>query len=217
VLKRFPVNQVVLDYSQSFFSKPCADAMATIYSPKNFFGVSDGGLLISSIHVDEPETQDSGSLARATHLIKRLADSPESGYADYQRAELSLNECELLRMSRMTERVLSSIDFAAVRKKRIENFSYLRDRLASLNQISFEMPGQVAPLCYPFMTDDADLREMLIRNRIYVATYWPEVMDRSTDQWAERMVKNLLPLPIDQRYRQTDMERVVSIILGESA
>jgi len=54
-----------------------------------------------------------------------------------------------------------------------------------------------------------------VKARIFVATYWHDAIDRVSDEWAERMVINLLPLPIDQRYGPHDMERLVSVILGE--
>lgn len=217
VLERFSSDRVVLDYSQSFFSKPNSKALATIYSPRKFFGVPDGGILLSLIQVDVPEVQDFGSIGRASHLIKRLGDSPESGYADYQQAEASLENCDPARMSKLTERILSSIDISAAAKRRRDNYAFLHKRLGHLNRLKLDLPEHAAPLCYPFLSDTPDLRSELIRNRIFVPTYWSEVIGRASTQWSERMVKRLLPLPVDQRYDQADMERVASIILGERA
>jgi hypothetical protein len=216
VLQRFPPEQVVLDYSQSFFAPPVDEALATIYSPRKFFGVPDGGLLISRVPVSLPEGQDTGSFERMSHLMRRLGDCPEAGYAEYQHSEESLTECEPKRMSSLTERILSSINFDHASKKREENFLFLHERLGEDNKISLDISSITAPLCYPFLTHDADLRRRLINNRVFVATYWIDAISRVSDEWAEKMVRNLLPLPIDQRYGQKDMERLVSIILGEN-
>jgi len=216
VLQRFPPGQIVLDYSQSFFAPPVNEALATIYSPRKFFGVPDGGMLISRVPVSLPEERDTGSFGRMSHLMRRLGECPEAGYAEYQHSEESLTECEPKRMSRLTERILSSIDFDHARKTREENFLFLHERLGEVNQLSLDTSSITAPLCYPFLTHDTDLRRRLIDNRVFVATYWTDAIGRVSDEWAEKMVRNLLPLPIDQRYGQKDMERLVSVIIGEN-
>lgn len=216
LIRRFAPDQVVLDYSQAFFSPPRMEAVATIYSPRKFFGVPDGGLLASRIPVSLPEEQDRGSFSRVSHLMRRLGDTPEAGYADYRRAEESLTDLEPRRMSRLTERILSSIDFDNASRKRRENFMFLHEMLGGENMFAANIAQYTAPLCYPFMTADAGLRDRLINHRIYVASYWPDSIGRVSHDWAVRMVRNLLPLPIDQRYGRKEMRRLASVILGAS-
>ncbi len=215
LLKRFAPEQLVFDYSQAFFSTPAVDSLATLYSPRKFFGVPDGGFLISQISISAPEMQDTGSLDRTPHLLKRLDESPEAGYSLYQAAEESLELCEPKRMSQLTERILSSIDFDYARNKRLKNFRHLHEKLGEMNAITIDLRQNSAPLCYPFATQDAGLRNRLVNERIFIATYWAEATDRVTSEWAEAMITNLLPLPIDQRYGPADMERIISIITGE--
>lgn len=215
LMRRFPPGQIVLDYSQAFFAAPEDKALATIYSPRKFLGVPDGGMLYSRNPLDQPKHQDEESIFRSSHLIKRLADTPESGYADYQTAEASLAECEPKRMSKLTERILASVDVESARKKRRDNFLFLQERLGAENRFDCELSEEAVPLCYPFQTDDPELRARLIKNRIFVATYWPDAIGRVDDEWAEKMIKNLLPLPIDQRYGLEDMERMVTVIMGK--
>ena len=210
LLQRLSPDQVVLDFSQSFFSRFDNDALATIYSPRKFFGVPDGGLLISRIPVPSSEMQDTGSFGRISHLMRRLGNSPEAGYAEYQHAEESLAECEPKQMSRLTDRILSSIDFDSVSKKRRENYLFLHRALGKDNQLSVDVSSVTAPLCYPLLTSDSGLRVRLVNERIFVPTYWTDALSRVSSGWAERMVRNLLPLPIDQRYAQKDMGRLVS-------
>lgn len=213
--RRFSPHQLVLDYSQAFFDSPDDSALATIYSPRKFFGVPDGGILVSQIQTSLPTSQDVGSFERTSHLIRRLGDTAESGYADFQRAENSLIECEPKRMSKLTEKILSSVDFESIGRRRRENFLYLHELLGRSNLTSIDRSQVSAPLCYPYMTEDSDLRDRLIKNKVYVATYWPDAVERVAEDWAEKMVVNLLPLPVDQRYGQSDMRRIASIILGD--
>ncbi|MBU1215147.1 MAG: hypothetical protein KKF58_00185 [Gammaproteobacteria bacterium] len=212
LLKRFPPQQIVLDYSQSFFEPPAEAALATLYSPRKFFGVPDGGLLVSKLAGTPISKQDAGSLGRSAHLLKRLAGSPEDGYADYQHAEEGLSDSEPKRMSKLTERILGAVDFDGARNARHENFMYLHRELGSINPFEIDVAAAAAPLCYPFMTNDPTLRQRMIANRIFVPTYWADALARVGDKWANRMVKNLLPLPVDQRYDRKDMQRIVAII-----
>lgn len=212
LLKRFLPKQIVLDYSQSFFEPPAEAALATLYSPRKFFGIPDGGLLASKLAELPVPEQDVESLGRSAHLLKRLVSSPEDGYTEYQHAEKTLSDCEPKRMSKLTERILGAIDFDWVRNARRENFTYLHRELGGINPFEIDVSEAVAPLCYPFMTNDPTLRQRMLANRIFVPTYWSDALARAEDEWANRMVKNLLPLPIDQRYDREDMKRIVSII-----
>jgi hypothetical protein len=213
LLQRFAPAQIVLDYSQSFFSPPHKQALATIYSPRKFFGVPDGGLLYSRIPISSPGEVDVTSFARMEHLIKRLGDSPEAGYAAYQRAEESLDDLEPRTMSRLSERILASVDFETVRRKRKESFQMLYDRLGDDGRLLAGMCATDVPLCYPYRSRDARLRQRLKRNRVFVATYWSDALGRLAADKADSLVRNMLPLPIDQRYGAADMERISAIIL----
>lgn len=216
LLRRFPSQQVVLDYSQSFFDSPTKAVLATIYSPRKFFGLPDGGLLVSKLTDAVAPEQDKGSIARSLHLLKRLDGSAEEGYADYQLAEQSLSDCEPKQMSRFTERILDSVNYDLVRNIRYENFLYLHLELGNINQFEIDLEEIVAPLCYPFITNDPALRLRMNANRIFVPVYWVDALDRVGNEWSEKMIKNLLPLPVDQRYRREDMKRIVSIIRGRN-
>jgi len=48
LLKRFNSNQLIFDHSQAFYAPPL-DGLATIYSPRKFFGVPDDGYLITQL------------------------------------------------------------------------------------------------------------------------------------------------------------------------
>lgn len=213
-LQRFSPEQVVLDYSQAFFSPPSGSALATIYSPRKFFGVPDGGLLYSNrIDVPAPEVRDTDSLQRSEHLLRRLAEGPEAGYAAYQEAEASLGDCEPRGISRLTERILGSIDYAAVARQRDDNLRAIHDKLGALNLLPVEIGNNPAPLCYPFRTCEGNLRQRLLEGRVFTPTYWTDALERLDPAIADDLVGNLIPLPIDQRCEREDIERLVSIIL----
>lgn len=213
ILARFPVQQLILDFSQAFFSQPSKRVLATIYSPRKFFGVPDGGLLVTDTSIILPEERDVDSINRMMHLLKRLNGMPEAGYKDYQIAEKTLDACYPRKMSELTERLLDAIDYIDIRKKRYENFMFLHERLKKTSLFNLDHSTIQSPLCYPYLTDNLSLRKKLIDNRIFLPTYWNDAIKRVGDDWADLMVQRLLPIPIDHRYGKSEMEYVVKLIL----
>ena len=68
-------------------------------------------------------------------------------------------------------------------------------------------------MVYPFMTDDKSLRGRLLENKVFVARYWPNVLEWCKEEALEyKLVTQIIPLPIDQRYVKEDMQRILNII-----
>jgi hypothetical protein len=213
LLKRFNPFQLILDHSQAFFVPP-RECLATIYSPRKFFGVPDGGLLVTSLFIEEPEEIDTGSVERCKHLLIRLDSKPEAGYQHFKDADDSLQKIiQPLRMSKLTDRLLGSVDYIGVKRKRNSNFLTLHRLLKGFNNLMLHESQIDGPLCYPLLLDDSTVRERLLANRVFVATYWPDVRGKvNVDDFEQRLVDYCLPIPCDQRYDTNDMERIVRII-----
>lgn len=212
LLKRFNPSQLIFDHSQAFFSPP-GDCLATIYSPRKFFGVPDGGLLLTSLDVMVPEEIDAGSVARCTHLLKRLDGTPEAGYQDYNNAEETFCDIQPRRQSLLTDRLLISIDYDACKQQRNANFNYIHDQFNHLNELCFDTSRIDGPMCYPLLIDDATIRERLLANRIFVPIYWTEVGRRVNPSSFERyLLDKCLPIPCDQRYMQEDMMHIIELV-----
>ena len=68
-------------------------------------------------------------------------------------------------------------------------------------------------MVYPFMTSDESLRAWLIENKVFVTRYWPNVLGWcSNDDIEYKLATRIIPLPIDQRYGEEDMKRIIGII-----
>lgn len=219
VLARFGPSRVIIDNSQAFFSAP-SDGLATLYSPRKFFGLPDGGYLVTRQAVVEPTEIDRGSASRCKHLLGRLGAEPEPTYASFVRADASLSNLASLRMSPLTERLLSSIAYDEVRARRAENFLRLHDQLGRYNRMTISARPGYAPLCYPLIPDCYDalgvataLREFLRQQRVYIATYWPGIEDNEFAPPFERSLpRSLLALPCDQRVTRDQLDRVVRLV-----
>lgn len=209
LLKRFDSSQLIFDHSQAFFSSP-KDCLATIYSPRKFFGVPDGGLMFTSLSVIEPQQIDTHSVSRSTHLLKRIDSSPEIGYQDFKNSEETFCDLQPRRLSLLTDRLLKSIDYDACKKQRNANFHFLHYKLKHINNLNFDITSIDGPMSYPLLIDDHTVRDRLLANRIFVPKYWPEAGNRVNYGSAEgELLNKLLPLPCDQRYGQEDMMRII--------
>jgi hypothetical protein len=212
LLKRFNSSQLIFDHSQAFFSPP-RDCLANIYSPRKFFGVPDGGFLLTSLPVNEPDEVNNDSVARCTHLLKRLDGTPEAGYQDFKNAEESFNNIKPQRLSLLTDNLLMHVDYETCKKQRNINFHFLHEHLKHLNDLNFDISKVDGPMCYPMLTEDMSVRDRLLSNRIFVPTYWPEVISRAKlGSFNHRLLKKLLPLPCDQRYGHEDMIRIIECL-----
>ena len=70
-------------------------------------------------------------------------------------------------------------------------------------------------MVYPYWTEKDDLRKFLIYKKIYLAQYWPNVLewcctvDIETD-----LTNNGVHIPIDHRYNITDLSIISQIIIN---
>ena len=202
-------KSLVIDNSQAFYSIPRKD-VDTFYSPRKFFGVSDGAYVITDKKLDIVLKYDK-SYSRMLHLLKRIDESASFGYDDFKRNSKKLHNQPIKKMSKITKRILSSINYKQCMKRRIENFVFLHGMLKQFNELDIIEDYRAVPLIYPFYYMDNALRDYLIREKIYVTTYWDNVFENTTPKDIEyNFASKIIPLPIDQRYNLRDMEVIVS-------
>lgn len=210
VLRRYAPEQIVIDCSQAFYSAPF-ECLATIYSPRKFFGVPDGGLLVTTQPLTPPAEQDRESITRCDHLLKRMAFSAEDGYEDYKKDEASLNDLMPKEMSVLTQRMMAAIEYSAVQERRAANFEFLKDNLGSTNRLQFDSVAN-APLCYPYIPEKGESKELLISKKIFIPTYWPDVSRRVNHLSFElNAANNIFPIPCDQRYNENDLSLITEL------
>ena len=207
LMQEVPQDKLVIDNAQALLANP-VDSLATIYSPRKFVGVPDGGLLVTSrLEVPIPKHEDMLSIGRMRHLLERMAGGAQEGYVHYVAAEESLRDSAPMLMSRLTRRLLASIDMSTVRERRRANFGALASSLDELNTYKWKLEPDSVPLCYPLVVDfDVDrLKKELAKRGIYLPTYWRECKPQTADGIEARLQKRCLPIPCDQRYSVEEM------------
>lgn len=210
-LANFYGNQLIVDNAQAFFS-PRVEGIDTFYSPRKFFGVPDGAYLYTDVHIDDNLPQDT-SMTRMTHLLKRIDVSAEDGYVDFKNEDNMLDNMPILRMSKLSESILASIEYDVIKLRRRDNFIYLHSILGDSNLLKVNVDDEMVPMVYPYLQSSTSLRQKLQVHRIYVATYWQNVEKWCNEYDLEvKYMNQLLPLPIDQRYGQNEMDKIVKLI-----
>jgi hypothetical protein len=206
------VFNLIIDNAQSFFTTPINN-VDTFYSPRKFFGVSDGAYLFCNKQIDETVEQDT-SYNRMSHLLIRADENAEAGYSEFNSNDDSLVNQPIKQMSNLTHKILSSINYEQVKAKRIQNFHYFHKFLKDRNLLNIELSNEEVPLVYPFRTKDIALKKRLLDSKIYCATYWPNVIAWCKEDSVEvQLAKELIHLPIDQRYSEVEMNKIIKLIV----
>lgn len=198
-------KQLIVDNAQAFFADPI-QGIDTFYSARKFFGVADGAYLYTDAHLDIELEQDQ-SYARMAHLLKRADIDAEAGYADFRKNDDALCGEPIKKMSRLTEKILCSIDYDKVHSIRRHNYQLFETKLGSSNKIHFILEEGSVPMIYPYWTNVC-IRENLINKRIYTATYWQNVLDWTNVGDIENILTQMLiPLPIN--INETEVDTII--------
>ena len=199
-------KQLIVDNAQAFFADPI-QGIDTFYSARKFFGVADGAYLYTDAHLDIELEQDQ-SYARMAHLLKRADIDAEAGYADFRKNDDALCGEPIKKMSRLTEKILCSIDYDKVHSIRRHNYQLFETKLGSSNKIHFILEESSVPMIYPYWTNVC-IRENLINKRIYTATYWQNVLDWTNVGDIENILTQMLiPLPIN--INETEVDTIIN-------
>lgn len=201
-------KNAILDNAQAYYNNPI-NGIDTLYTCRKFFGVPDGAILYTDVTLDDIPQDE--SFERMRFLLGRFERGASEFYSEYVNNNHFFTEEPIKRMSKLTKNLLHGIDYEKVKKTRTENFEYLHDCFASVNKLTLNIP--VGAFMYPlYITNGAELRKQLQIKKIFVPTLWPAVFDLCMESDLEYdMAKNILPLPVDQRYTTEDM----NYLMGE--
>lgn len=208
-------NHLIVDNAQAFFAEPIED-VPTVYSPRKFFGVPDGGIVCGVVQDTISKIEvDTTSFDKCSHLLKRYDFGASAAYDDFKKNNVAVASSELKHMSNLTYHLLRSIDYEKVKTIRQQNFDILHKALGASNQLNVVIKEKhECPLVYPYKIPNGNkLKSYLIQNKIFCATYWPNVRDwcKPTDT-EYQLMENVVCLPIDQRYGNEDMKHIINLI-----
>lgn len=203
-------DNVIVDNAQAYFNEPI-DGTDTIYTCRKFFGVSDGAILYTDKLIDTPLEQ-SESFQRMLHLLGRYERTASDYYGVFTDNEKQFFYDKLMAMSKLTNNLLHGIEYEFVSNRRRENFQYLDKQFRSINKLDLTVPN--GAFMYPlYINNGAIIRKKLQAEKIFIPTLWPSVFEICEESELEYdMAKNILPIPIDQRYGIDDMNYLIGEI-----
>lgn len=206
-------EKLIIDNAQALFA-PVLPGIKSVYSTRKFVGVADGGFAVGTLSKEALIYDLDDSATHNSHLLIRKMKGAEAGFKDYQKNELKLDNQPIRRMSTQTQSILSQINYRKIIERRRRNYQYLYNALGNKNLIQPpSIDDFVCPMVYPFMTNALDIRNRLIKNKVFVAKYWANVLDWCNETDLEYKFSTfLLPLPIDQRYDEKDMKKIFEIL-----
>lgn len=206
------LTNLIVDNAQALFEQPLP-GIDTLYSPRKFVGVADGGYVSTTAKLHTNLVADQ-SFERMSHLLKRADLGAEAGYEDFKVNDASLENQPIKRMSALTKNILSGLDYERNAKIRQENFSFLHHHLGASNKLQIDTDISVVPMVYPYRCDGAArIKSDLVKNRIFCATYWPNVSEWCNEQqnsW--HLANEIIALPIDQRFTAQDMQLILEYV-----
>ena len=110
---------------------------------------------------------------------------------------------------------MGAIDYDTALKKRVENYNYLDKKLKKYQKLNISIKLN---FMYPLYVDNGEeIRKKLISKKIYIPKLWPNIVDDNLlNDIEKKYIKNILPLPIDQRYGKKEMDYIIKVLEEEN-
>lgn len=203
-------ERVIVDHAQAYFQMPLEN-VDTLYTCRKFFGVADGGILYTDTKLDREIPQDE-SFERMKFVLGRFERSASEFYAEAASNNDFFADEPIKLMSKLTENLLHGIDYEAVKQKRTRNFEILHEAFGKINPLKLTVPQ--GAFMYPlYLEKGGEIRRKLQAKKIFIPTLWPDVFEHCDESELEYdYAKNILPIPVDQRYDEEDMKYIMEEI-----
>ena len=206
-------ERVIVDHAQAYFQMPLEN-VDTLYTCRKFFGVADGGILYTDTKLDREIPRDE-SFDRMKFVLGRFERSASEFYAEAASNNDFFADEPIKLMSKLTENLLHGIDYEAVKQKRTRNFEILHEAFGKINPLKLTVPQ--GAFMYPlYLEKGGEIRRKLQAKKIFIPTLWPDVFEHCDESELEYdYAKNILPIPVDQRYDEEDMKYIIKAVFDE--
>lgn len=195
VIDEFRNHKVVIDNSQSFKFE-AEDAIATIYSPRKFFPVSEGGILFTDIKVD---TCSEFSVSNLDYFEDCLKGDLDLAFEKFKENEKMLGLTGPLMLGEYSYRILTTfLSEKHLLSSRAAFFAEFEERLGTQNLLSpmGDCTNPIYPLCYPLQTSVKLNVKQLIKRRIFAPTYWPTLANNDLNEFETKLKTQTCFLPL---------------------
>ena len=222
---------IIEDTTHSVFTKARTVGDYCVCSLRKWFPIMDGGILYSEkplsaivgqgIPHKNPSEKLNAMILKHLHIEGKL-DCNRLYRKIFMDEEDKLDsQKEVYYMSDLSKCLLSYFSVSELMEKRKRNYQELDNIMKGIGVKGALEGEEFVPLCYPMYIENRDeFRKYLIDRQVYCAVHWPlenlESEQNGTDlKWddtAIQMSRNIISLPIDQRYDKKHMQYLGSLI-----
>lgn len=217
---------IIEDTTHSIFTNKNAIGDYCVCSLRKWFPVSGGGVVYSKkdLNIDSlnanfnnkfDQTHLMGMILKTSSLF--LGKDLSNFYLDLFNKSNNLLDCDnnINLLSDFSKFILNCLSINDIIDKRKTNFIFLSLNIYN-NTIKkiFDSLNEECPFFFPVYCNKRDeLRRYLIQNSIYCPIHWP--IDKfyfNRDIGIDKIINNILSIPIDQRYNEIDMKYISEIV-----
>ena len=210
-------KNVIIDNSQAFFNTPIEGCL-NVYSCRKFIGVPDGAYVIGKNAERFTNSYKQGfSSDTSLFLLQRIEYGCEGkAYQSRRLNEERIDTEDILKMSALTKTVLDGTDYSLIKLKRRQNFTMAAELFGAVNKINPLMYFNdfCVPMVYPLVIENEDLLNTLQAAKHFQGHWWSYLCEELPQNTFEHYIsKYIIPVTIDQRYGEEDLEHIAKIIL----
>ncbi len=221
---------IIEDRTQCLYSDiELLDADFFVASLRKWHGIPDGGILVCkegvidgkplNVDVELEQAKVDAGHAKYNYLFHHIGEK-DSFLEKFRKAEDILdNRSQKYKISPFSYAMQASLDISGMKQKRRRNYAMLTKGIRSVEGIESvfpELQKGVVPLYCPIMvTERQHIQKFLCDRGIYAPIIWPKpdmLPDISGNR--SKLYQNMLCIPIDQRYGEEDMDRIVNVLSG---
>ncbi len=215
---------IVEDTTHSIFTNPNVIGDYCICSLRKWFPVPDGGALYSTIELNHNLLQDTleknSALKLEAMILKKWYIEKKVQYNAIYRDIFEKEEHQLdmqekvYQISAISQRLLQCFSVNEMIQKRKKNYQELKAFLTTNGFENILKTEEMIPIAYPIYIKGRDhFRTYLIEHQVYCAVHWPlEGIEHEDYEEAEDISRNIISLPIDQRYDKKHMKYLEEVI-----
>ena len=212
-----PYPHAVIDNCQAFFCTPLTGAY-NVYSARKFVGVPDGAYVLGPDAELYASSYPQGySSDTAQFLLQRIEYGCEGkGYESRMVNEHRIDDEDVMKMSALTRAILDGTDYSEITTKRRANFAYAHSLLGRINQMDAMQyyDDATVPMVYPLVVEDDSLLDRLLQAKHFQGHWWSYLLKEvPADTFEYWMSRYMIPITIDQRYGERELDYIADIIL----
>ena len=200
-------GRIVVDEVMAYWHMP-VDGLDTLYSCRKFIGVADGAYLYTSARIGR-ELEVCRSNDKMGFVLGRAEQAANDFYPGSVANNRRFREEDIQWMSPITHNLLRAVDYDRAATRRKANFEVLAEELGELNELTPR--ATYGAFMYPLLIEGGEkLRKQLQSRKIYVSMLWDYPL--GTPGLGDRYARDILPMPVDQRYDEDDMRYMARVL-----